>query len=146
MKHLFGLVALVSLLICLVFVVLAAMTLSSEKTIALGQSGERTYSFRADSLEFTYQGKLTTFDNVEGFTTTKSDFLGCEYDVQHRKAKGDMKEATGFILVVPAWYPIALFAILPIAWVVGRMRGKNRTAPGGFETTPAAGDPPVRGA
>ena len=145
MKHLFTLIALISLLICLFFVVMTATTMSSEKVIPLGQHGDRTYEFKADSLEFVYQGKLTTFDNVQGFKTEPSSFAGIEYDKQVRTATKDLPAATGFVTVIPALYPIALFAILPIVWLVGRLRKKKpNTAEGAFpvETEEA---PPKKG-
>jgi hypothetical protein len=139
MKHLFTLLAAISLLICLFFVVMTATTFSSSKTIKLGERGDRTYSFTADSLEFTYQGKLTTFDNNVGFTTEKKDIMGMEYDKQHRKATNTLSDATGFVLVVPALYPVAVFAILPLAWVLGAMRKKKPMV----AEASAGGPPPV---
>jgi len=143
MKHLFTLLAAISLLICAFFVVMTAMSFSSPKKMELGQHGERTYSLIADSLEFTYQGKLTTFDDKDGFSTDKKEIMGMNYDVQHRKAINTptktMTEATGFILVVPALYPIAVFAILPLVWVVGAFR-KKKPLP---EVETAGGPPPL---
>jgi hypothetical protein len=128
MKHLFTFLAAISLLICLFFVVLTATTFNSSKTVPLGERGERTYEFRADSLEFTYQGKLTTFDDRIGFSTEMTKKWGVEYDVQHRVKTDTLSDATGFVLVVPALYPIALFAILPIVWIVGVI-GRKKARP-----------------
>jgi hypothetical protein len=139
MKHIFTFLAAVSLLICLFFVVITIMTFNGSKTISLGEHGDRTYSITADSLEFAYQGKLTTFDNRIGFTTEQSQKLGIEYDRQHRAKTDKLSEATGFVLVVPALYPIALFAILPIVWVVGAMSRKKRSS--GAEATDEVSNP-----
>jgi hypothetical protein len=150
MKHLFTLIALISLLICLFCIGLTAMTMGSVKTIDLGQRGERTYSFSAQDMDFIYQGKLTTFDDRIGFKTEKHPVssTGIEYDKQIRTATKTLPDATGFMLTVPAWYPIALFAILPIAWVVGAMRKKKKSGPGGFVVGEGETDeaPPTKGA
>ena len=143
MKHIFTLIAGISLLICLFFVALTAMTFGSEKTFDLGQHGERTYSFKAQELEFVYQGKLTTFDNNIGFKTEQHPVssTGIEYDKQIRTATKTLPAATGFVLSVPAWYPIALFAILPLVWVVGTLRKKKPVAEAETEEAP-----PTKGA
>ena len=139
MKHLFTLIAAISLLICLYLVFMTATTLSSEKVISLGQHGDRTYEFKADSLEFVYQGKLTTFDNNLGFKTEPKSFAGIEYDKQSRAATKTLPAATGFVMVIPALYPIALFAILPIVWLIGALRKKKPvTEPAAAEQAPPA--------
>ena len=144
MKHLFTLIAAVSLLICLFFVYLTATTMGNEKTFNLGQKGERTYTFSAQEMDFIYQGKLTTFAEGVGFSTEKHPLgpTGIEYDKQIRPEAKNLPAATGFMLTVPAWYPIALFAILPIVWLVGAMRKKKpvaETETAGEATPPAKG-------
>jgi hypothetical protein len=142
MKHIFTFIAAISLLICLFLVAMTAMTLNSEKTISLGERGDRTYSLKADSLEYVYQGKLTTFDNVQGFKTEPGSFAGIEYDKQVRAQTRTLPAATGFVLVIPALYPIALFAILPLVWVIGKFHKKsNKPA---FDAGSADDAPPTR--
>jgi len=140
MKHLFTLIAAVSLIICLFLIALTAMTMGSEKTFDLGQHGERTYSFKAQELEFVYQGKLTTFDNVIGFKTEAHPWgpTGIEYDRQIRAATKTLPAATGSVFSVPAWYPIAIFAILPLVWVVGAARRKKLVVTAASEDAPPA--------
>ena len=139
MKHLFTLIAAISLLICLYLVFMTATTLSSEKVISLGQHGDRTYQFKADSLEFEYSGRLTTFDNNVGFTTEPHSFAGIEYDKQIRAATKTRPAATGFVLVLPALIPIALFTLLPLVWLVGALRKKKPAIePASTEQTPPA--------
>ena len=144
MKHIFTLIAAISLIICLFLIGLTAMTMGNVKTFDLGQKGERTYSFSAQDMDFIYQGKLTTFDMVIGFQTEKHPIelpvvgsTGIEYDKQIRKATKELSESTGFILTVPAWYPIALFAILPLVWVVGALRKKKKPVVESSDDAPA---------
>ena len=127
MKHIFTALAALSLLVCLLFIVATVATFNSKWSFPLGHSGERTRSVDAAYGELRYNDELDDFGHVTG-TKTNEEHWGYEVHKETRpaKARRGTSEGVSYQYVISPAFPIVLFAILPLAWVVARLGGRKR--------------------
>ena len=140
MKLIFTAVAALSLLICLFFVVATAATFNSTWECPLGHAGQRTRSVAAGYGELRYNDQLPDFGRVVGTKSTEEHLV---YEVHKETRPANPRtgeaEAVSYQYVISPAYPIVLFAILPLIWVVARRGGRRRKTDGHSD----AGDQPA---
>jgi hypothetical protein len=140
MRTIFTIITAISALICFAFIGVALVTLAGPKVIGLGHNDQNTYQLKFDGLEMDYDGRVTTIGGG-GAKSNTTTTLGVDVIHQHRDVDADahLPAGDGLVVSIPSFYPIALFAILPIIWVVATIGGKKKkSAPTGSETQPAA--------
>ena len=127
MKHFFTILAALSMLLCLFFVVVTVATLNTSWEIPIGHTDQRTRSIAARYGELCYDDQLKDFDR-KGLTRTTEEHLG--YEVRKvswpANPKRGESEATSYQYSMSPGYPIILFAILPIVWVAASLGGRKR--------------------
>ena len=127
MKHIFTALAALSLLVCLLFIVATVATFNSTWNYSLGHSGERTRSVAVTYGELRYNDELDDFGHVTG-TKSNEEHWGYEVHKETRpaNARRGTSEAVSYQYVISPAFPIVLFAILPLAWLVARLGGGKR--------------------
>jgi hypothetical protein len=142
MKLIFTAVAALSLLICLFFVVATVATFNSSCECSLGHTGQRTRSVAAGYGELRYSDELADFGRLGGTKSTE-EHLGYELQKETRPAdpRTGEAEAISYQYVISPAYPMVLFAILPLIWVVARMGGRRRKTGGHSD---ASDEPPAK--
>jgi len=127
MRTIFTLLAALSGLICLAFLAMALISGSKAQTFELGQDAEHTYTLKFDGFDIAYSGRVTDF-GPRGFNTKTETVAGITIDHQTREAdpRRNFVAATGRTITVPALYPIALFALLPLLWIASRLGRKKK--------------------
>lgn len=120
MRHFFTAITAISLLLCLGFLVLMLMTWNSSRTFSLGESATNTRTLKfGEGGDLTYDSIQKGLGRVE-MTQTQHDLAGISYI---RSMRGDIP---GHNVVIPLFYPVVLFAILPLLWVLDLVKGRNR--------------------
>jgi hypothetical protein len=130
MRTIFKIIAALSALISLAFLGLALVTGGKAKTLDLGKDAEHTYALKFDGFDIVYDGRVTNF-GPRGFSTKSDTTAGITIDHQTREAdpRRNLTEAVGKKITIPALYPIALFAILPLLWIISKVGGKKKKSP-----------------
>jgi hypothetical protein len=129
-RHIFAILAVLSLLVCVFFIAITAASFATNIKIPLGRNEEKIYTFQVAFGEMSLNGWLTDFGR-HGVTTTNQGYLWCNLQKQLRPAdqRAAKPQATGFSFSFPAAYPIIIFALLPLIWMVERAhRRKQRAA------------------
>jgi hypothetical protein len=147
MKHIFTFFAALSLLLCLFFIVVTAATFNSswEVQLAKSESDQRTRSVGARYGELIYKDDLKDF-GLTGLTKTTEEHLGYVVYKETKPAnpKTGEAESTSYHYTLSPAYPIILFAILPLTWLVVRLGGQKRKAAGSHDSEEPAGTSPNR--
>jgi hypothetical protein len=139
MRTIFSIIAAISLVISFAFIGIAAVTMAgSPKSMSLGEDAEHTFAIKINGFDIDYEGRLKTF-GPNGFKTETTTYPGVTIDHQTRPAdaRRNIPAGEGKLIEVSSLYPIGVFGILPLIWVLTR-KGKKKAPPAESETSPAA--------
>ena len=141
MRTIFAILAGLSALICFALIGITVATLGRAKVMKIREDSLHNYEIKFDGLAMAYEGRLKPVAfGPKGFKTTTSDSMGIKTDHQTVAAdpENNVSASEGKLTEIPSLYPIALFGILPLAWVVSKIGGKKKTLPADTTTSPAA--------
>ncbi|HXE52270.1 MAG TPA: hypothetical protein VN541_04610 [Tepidisphaeraceae bacterium] len=121
MRHVFTVIALISLLLCLGSLALLIGSFSNPWTLHEGQSDTHTTRLSSEEMELRYNSSPKETERAST-QEKKHDFAGISYTTLERKGQ------TGSSLIIPEYYLIIVFAILPLLWIwdLSKGRGKNK--------------------
>ena len=113
--------------------------MGTPRVIRLGEDAEHTFDVKFDGLAIDYEGRLKTF-GPRGFETQTTKTIGITTDHQIRAAdpRNNLTAGEGKLIEIPSLYPIAVFGILPLLWVVSSLGGRKKAKATEDATAPAA--------